>query len=175
MGRDAGWIALTAGVAGGATAILVPERPFNIDRVCELVTRRHARGRYASIIVVAEGARPIEGTPPVITYTNDQFGRPRLGGISTAIAPIIEERTGFDVRVVQIGHIQRGGTPTAFDRMLATRFGLAAVDAVDEGDFGKMVVARGDTVVREDMSVTEGNTRHIDLSLYDEVSNTFFG
>jgi ATP-dependent phosphofructokinase / diphosphate-dependent phosphofructokinase len=175
MGRDAGWIALTAGVAGGATVILVPEQPFDIDRVCEFVSRRHARGRYASIVVVAEGARPVEGKPPAVSYDNDQFGRPRLGGISTAIAPLIEERTGFDVRVVQIGHVQRGGTPTAFDRMLATRFGMAAVDAVNDGDFGKMVVARGDQVVRESLAVTEGNTRHIDLSLYSEVESTFFG
>lgn len=175
MGRDAGWIALTAGVAGGATVILVPERPFDIDRVCELVNRRHARGRYASMVVVAEGARPVDGKPPVVSYTNDQFGRPRLGGISTAIAPLIEERTGFDVRVVQIGHIQRGGTPSAFDRVLATRFGMAAVDAIDDGDFGKMVVLRGSQVTRESMSATEGNTRHIDLALYDEVADTFFG
>ncbi len=175
MGRDAGWIALTAGVAGGATVILVPERPFDIDRVCDLVSRRHARGRYASIVVVAEGARPVDGKPPVISYETDQFGRPRLGGISNAIAPLIEERTGFDVRVVQIGHVQRGGTPTAFDRMLATRFGVAAVDAIDDGDFGKMVVARGDQIVRESLAVTEGNTRHIDLSLYEQVEATFFG
>ena len=175
MGRDAGWIALTAGVAGGATVILVPERPFDINRVCDLVSRRHARGRYASIVVVAEGARPVEGKPPVVTYDNDQFGRPRLGGISNAMAPLIEERTGFDVRVVQIGHVQRGGTPTAFDRMLATRFGVAAVDAVIDGDFGAMVVARGDQISRERMAVTEGNTRNIDLSLYDDVESTFFG
>jgi len=175
MGRDAGWIALMAGTAGGATAILVPERPFDIAQVCEHIVRRHGRGRFASIVVVAEGARPIAGTPPDMAYTKDQFGLDRLGGISAAIAPLIEERTGYDVRVVQIGHIQRGGTPTAYDRVLATRFGLAAVDAVTARDFGKMVVLRGDTVERVPMALTQGNTRTIDLSLYDEVESAFFG
>ena len=175
MGRDAGWIATYAGLAGGATVILVPERPFNIERVCQFVERRHQRGRFASIVVVAEGAAPIAGTPPQITYENDTFGRARLGGISAAIAPLIEQHTGYDVRVVQIGHIQRGGTPTAFDRVLATRFGLAAVDAIDEGDFGKMVVARGDDITRELMAVTKGATRTVDVALYDEIENVFFG
>ncbi|NBN89758.1 MAG: ATP-dependent 6-phosphofructokinase [Actinobacteria bacterium] len=175
MGRDAGWIALMAGIAGGATAILVPERPFDIARVCEHIERRHGRGRFASIVVVAEGARPIAGTQPELTYAKDQFGRDRLGGISAAIAPLIEERTGYDVRVVQIGHIQRGGTPTAYDRVLATRFGLAAVDVVTARDFGKMVVLRGDTVERVPMALTQGNTRTIDLTLYDEVESAFFG
>ncbi len=175
MGRDAGWIALMAGTAGGATAILVPERPFDIERVCEHVVRRHGRGRFASIVVVAEGAKPMPGTPPHVDYAKDQFGRDRLGGISAAIAPLIEERTGYDVRVVQIGHIQRGGTPTAYDRVLATRFGLAAVDAVTDRDFGKMVVLRGDNVERAPMALTQGNTRTIDLALYDQVEAAFFG
>jgi 6-phosphofructokinase 1 len=117
----------------------------------------------------------LPGTPPEVTYAKDQFGRDRLGGISAAIAPLIEERTGYDVRVVQIGHIQRGGTPTAYDRVLATRFGLAAVDAVAARDFGKMVVLRGDTVECVPMALTQGNTRTIDLSLYDEVESAFFG
>ena len=175
MGRDAGWIATYAGLAGGATVILVPERPFNIERVCHFVERRHQRGRFASIVVVAEGAAPIAGTPPELVYENDKFGRARLGGVSAAIAPYIEQHTGYDVRVVQIGHLQRGGTPTAFDRVLATRFGLAAVDAVEEGDFGKMVVARGEDIERELMAVTKGATRTVDVSLYDEVENVFFG
>ena len=175
MGRDAGWIALMAGIAGGATAILVPERAFDLGEVCEHIERRHGRGRFASIVVVAEGARPLPGTPPVMNYAKDQFGRDRLGGISAAIAPLIEERTGYDVRVVQIGHSQRGGTPTAYDRVLATRFGLAAVDAVTAHDFGKMVVLRGDTIERVPMTLTQGNTRTIDLSLYDEVESAFFG
>ena len=175
MGRDAGWIATYAGLAGGATVILVPERPFNIERVCHFVERRHQRGRFASIVVVAEGAAPIAGTPPELAYDNDKFGRARLGGVSAAIAPLIEEHTGYDVRVVQIGHLQRGGTPTAFDRVLASRFGLAAVDAVEEGDFGKMVVARGENIERELMAVTKGATRTVDVSLYDEIENVFFG
>jgi 6-phosphofructokinase 1 len=175
MGRDAGWIATYAGLSGGATAILVPERPFNIERVCHFVERRHQRGRFASIVVVAEGAMPISGTPPVLDYESDKFGRARLGGISAAIAPLIEQHTKFDVRVVQIGHIQRGGTPTAFDRVLATRFGLAAVDAAEEGDFGKMVVSRGENIERELMALTKGATRTVDLSLYDEIENVFFG
>lgn len=108
-------------------------------------------------------------------YAHDQFGRARLGGISAALAPIIEERTSFDVRVVQIGHIQRGGTPTAFDRVLATRFGLAAIDAIDDGDFGSMVVLRGDEIERAPLLTTKGRTRTVNLALYDEAETVFFG
>lgn len=175
MGRDTGWIATYAGIAGGATVVLVPERPFNVDKVCDFITRRHQRGRLASIVVVAEGASPIAGTPPHLEYAQDQFGRARLGGISAALAPIIEERTSFDVRVVQIGHIQRGGTPTAFDRVLATRFGLAAIDAIEDGDFGSMVVLRGDNIERTPLLATKGKTRTVDLALYDEAESVFFG
>jgi len=175
MGRDTGWIATHAGIAGGATVILVPERPFNMTRVCQLIERRHQGGRLASIVVVAEGALPIAGTPPQIEYEHDKFGRARLGGISAAIAAIIEGRTSFDVRVVQIGHIQRGGTPTARDRVLATRFGLAAIDAIEDGDFGTMVVLRGENIERSPLATTQGHTRTIDLSLFDEVENIFFG
>jgi phosphofructokinase-like protein len=175
MGRDAGWIATHAGIAGGATVILVPERPFHIDRVCELITRRHQRGRYASIVVVAEGATPLPSSEPHMSYEKDQFGRARLGGISTAIAPLIETKTGFDVRVVQIGHIQRGGTPTAYDRVLATRFGLSAIDAAEQGAFGMMTVLSATAVQHAPMSLTEGTTRTVDLSLYDEIDDVFFG
>jgi len=175
MGRDAGWIATHAGIAGGATVILVPERPFHIDRVCELITRRHQRGRYASIVVVAEGATPLPNSEPHVSYTKDQFGRSRLGGVSTAIAPLIEIKTGFDVRVVQIGHIQRGGTPTAYDRVLATRFGLSAIDAAEKGAFGMMTVLNATAVQHAPLSLTEGTTRTVDLSLYDEVDDVFFG
>jgi phosphofructokinase-like protein len=175
MGRDTGWIATYAGIAGGATVVLVPERPFNVDKVCDFINRRHQRGRLASIVVVAEGAAPIAGTPPHMEYAHDQFGRARLGGISAALAPIIEERTSFDVRVVQIGHIQRGGTPTAFDRVLATRFGLAAIDAIDDGDFGSMVVLRGDEIERAPLLTTKGRTRTVNLALYDEAETVFFG
>ena len=175
MGRDAGWIATHAGIAGGATVILVPERPFHIDRVCELISRRHQRGRYASIVVVAEGATPMPNSEPIINYAKDQFGRDRLGGISTAIAPLIEKATGFDVRVVQIGHLQRGGTPTAYDRILATRFGLSAIDAAESGDFGMMTVLNANSIQHAPLTLTEGTTRTVDLSLYDEIDDVFFG
>ncbi|MFZ9384041.1 MAG: 6-phosphofructokinase [Ilumatobacteraceae bacterium] len=175
MGRDAGWIATYAGIAGGATVILVPEERFDISGVCEIVERRHYRGRYASIVVVAEGARPIDGTLPEPEYALDHLGRPRLGGISVTIAAEIERRTGFEARVVQIGHVQRGGTPTAHDRILATRFGLAAVDAVHEGAWGSMVALRGPDVVRVPLADVVGRTRTVDLSLLHDVADVFFG
>lgn len=174
MGRDTGWIATHAGIAGGATAILIPERPFDIDDVAEVVTRRHSRGRYASIVVVAEGAMPVEGTMPPIEYSHDQFGRPRLGGISSVVASALGERTGFDTRVVQIGHIQRGGTPNAFDRVLCTRLGVAATDTLHEGVHGQMVAVRNDEIVRVPLT-TSVTTRYVDLSLYDNVASVFFG
>ena len=174
MGRDTGWIATHAGIAGGATAILIPERPFNIDDVAEVVTRRHSRGRYASIVVVAEGAMPVEGTMPPVQYSLDPFGRPRLGGISSVVATALAERTGFDTRVVQIGHVQRGGTPNAFDRVLCTRLGVAATETLHEGSFGQMVAVRNDVIVRTPLSPVV-TTRHVDLSLYDDVASVFFG
>ena len=175
MGRDAGWIAAYAGIAGGATVILVPEEPFDITAVCEIVERRHYRGRYASIMVVAEGARPAEGTMPETEYARDHLGRPRLGGVSVSIAAEIEQRTGFEARVVQIGHVQRGGTPTAYDRILATRFGLAAVDAVHDGAWGHMVSLSGPRVVRVPLSDVIGRTRTVDLALLHDVAQVFYG
>ena len=138
MGRSAGWIALHSGLAGGADVILIPEMPFDIDEVCRLINRRHARGRYFAIVVVAEGATPKEGTMTVATGQVDEFGHPRLGGIGQQLEREIEARTGFETRAVVLGHIQRGGTPTAFDRVLATRLGLAAIDAAHEGQWGMM-------------------------------------
>ena len=123
MGRHAGWIALHSGIAGGADAILVPERPFDIDEVCRHIRRRHSRGRYFSIVVVAEGAIPLEGTMATVSADEDEFGHARLGGIGQRLGPEIERRTGFETRVTVLGHVQRGGTPTAFDRVLATRLG----------------------------------------------------
>ena len=142
MGRHAGWIALYAGVAGGADVILIPEIPFDIDEVCRLIQRRHGRGRPFSIVVAAEGATPKEGTMSVSAGRLDEFGHPRLGGIGHRLEEEIEWRTGFETRATVLGHVQRGGTPTAFDRVLATRFGLAAIDAAHEGAWGMMTALR---------------------------------
>jgi len=179
MGRDTGWIALHAGIAGGATAILVPEVEFDIDKLSSVIAHRHDRGRYASVVVVAEGAKPVSGSQSsslvLPKRQQDIYGRERLGDIAHVIAPEISKRTGYDSRVVQLGYVQRGGTPTSFDRVLATRFGLAAVDAVCDRAFGQMVVLRGDRIERESMQVTSGKTRTIDLALFDDVANSFFG
>ncbi len=138
MGRHAGWIALHSGLAGGADVILIPERPFDIEEVVRLIRRRHSRGRFFSIVVVAEGAVPVEGTLEVIGRDRDEFGHERLGGIGQLLEREIGDRTGFDTRATVLGHIQRGGTPTAFDRVLATRLGLAAIDAANERRWGVM-------------------------------------
>jgi ATP-dependent phosphofructokinase / diphosphate-dependent phosphofructokinase len=147
MGRTAGWIALYSGVAGGADVILIPEIPFDIDEVCRLIRRRHDRGRPFSIVVVAEGASPKEGTMEVTQGTTvDEFGHPRLGGIGYTLEREIEERTGYETRATVLGHVQRGGTPTAFDRVLATRLGLAAIDAAHEGRWGMMTALRANAI-----------------------------
>jgi phosphofructokinase-like protein len=138
MGRHAGWIALYSGIAGGADVILIPERPFDIEEVVRLIRRRHSRGRFFSIVVVAEGATPREGTMEVVSGDRDEFGHERLGGIGQLLEREIGERTGFDTRATVLGHIQRGGTPTAFDRVLATRLGLAAIDAAHDRRWGMM-------------------------------------
>src|SRR5437588_2846230 len=142
MGRSAGWIALHSGLAGGADVILIPELPFDIEEVCRLINRRHARGRYFAIVVVAEGATPKEGTMTVATGQVDEFGHPRLGGIGQQLEREIETRTGFETRTTVLGHVQRGGSPTAFDRVLATRLGLAAIDAAHDGGWGMMTALR---------------------------------
>jgi 6-phosphofructokinase 1 len=149
MGRHAGWIALHAGVAGGADVILIPEQPFDIEDVCRLIRRRHDRGRPFSIVVVAEGALPKPGTMAGEVTAGaafDEFGHPRLGGIGYALEREIENRTGYETRATVLGHVQRGGTPTAFDRVLATRFGLAAIDAVHDGQWGMMTALRSTTI-----------------------------
>jgi 6-phosphofructokinase 1 len=146
MGRHAGWIALHSGVAGGADVILIPERPFDIDEVCALLHRRKARGRNFSIVVAAEGATAKEGQLATAEDDVDEFGHPRLGGIGHALEREIEERTGFETRTTVLGHIQRGGTPTARDRVLATRFGLAAIDGAHDGAWGKMAALRGTSI-----------------------------
>src|SRR5919199_136514 len=167
MGRHAGWIATHAGIAGGAAEILIPEEPFHIDEVCENLRRRHEKGRFASIVVVAEGATPEEGTMVVQSGEVDQFGHERLGGISNAIASEIEKRTGFETRVTILGHTQRGGTPTAFDRVLATRFGVGAIDAVHDGAFGQMVALQAGEIVRVPLSDAVGELKTLDPRLYE--------
>lgn len=175
MGRHAGWIATHAGIAGGATVILIPEMPFDIDNVCSILRQRHERGRYASIVVVAEGAEPIPGTLPSGEKKYDQFGHVRLGGVAETIAHAIEERTGFESRVVMLGHIQRGGTPTAFDRVLATRYGIEAIDAVHHGEWGKMTALQGRDIVMVPLAETVGQTRPVDIHLYRDIASVFFG
>ncbi|MBA2504666.1 MAG: 6-phosphofructokinase [Thermoleophilaceae bacterium] len=147
MGRHAGWIALHSGLAGGADVILTPERPYDIDRVCRLIERRHERGRYFSIVVVAEGAVPAEGGIATATAGVDEFGHERLGGIGHALERQIESRTGFESRATVLGHVQRGGTPTAYDRVLATRLGVGAIDAATEKKWGQMAALRGEQIV----------------------------
>ena len=161
--------------AGGATAIVVPEVPFDIDELASIVTRRHARGRYASVVVVAEGARPKAGTLSLPQRESDHYGNEKLGDLSHVIGAELSKRTGYESRVVQLGHIQRGGTPTSYDRVLATRFGLGVVDLVHQGAWGKMVALKCGQIVSESMSVTRGKTRFIDRDLFDDVAKSFFG
>ena len=165
MGRHAGWIAMYAGIAGGAAEILVPEEPFDIDVICENLTRRHARGHYASVVVVAEGAVPKAGTLVVASGELDAFGHARLGGIGNLLAVEIEKRTGFETRATILGHIQRGGTPTAFDRVLATRFGVAAIDCVHDRDFGQMVALQAGSIVRVPLSAAVAELKTVDPDL----------
>lgn len=174
MGRHAGWIATYAGIAGGAAEILVPEEPFDIDVICEALKARHAKGRYASIVVVAEGALPVEGTLEVASAEVDQFGHPRLGGIANVLAPEIERRTGFETRVTILGHVQRGGTPTAFDRVLATRFGIAAIEAVHDGAFDQMVALRADRIVLVPLADAVTELKTVDPDLLHDVAGSFF-
>jgi phosphofructokinase-like protein len=172
MGRNAGWIALHCGIAGGANIILIPEKPFDIDNVCTLVEARF-RLQYAPIIVVAEGARPAEGTMETTSGEVDAFGHVRYGGVGDRLAREIESRTGKEARAVVLGHIQRGGTPSAFDRWLATRFGLHAIQAVHDADYGKMVALRGTDIVRLDLIEGTGELKTVTPSLYAEAEVLF--
>jgi 6-phosphofructokinase len=177
MGRHAGWIATYAGLAGGADAILVPERPFDIERVCDSLRRRHDRGRTFSIVVVSEGAVPAEGTGfelPDGKAQTDAFGHVRLGGIGVALEQEIEQRTGYETRMTILGHVQRGGTPIAYDRVLATRFGVEAVAAVADGDFGKMVALHGTDIDRVPLGEALSELKTLDPRLY-ETAEVFFG
>jgi 6-phosphofructokinase 1 len=174
MGRHAGWIALHSGLAGGADVILVPEQPFDVDGVCDRLRHRHSRGAGFSIVVVAEGAVPAAGTMATQDSGVDEFGHVRLGGIGGLLAPEIEARTGFETRVTILGHVLRGGTPTAFDRILATRFGLEAVDAAHEGDFAKMVALRGPDVVRIPIGEAIETLKTVPPALLEQ-AEVFFG
>ena len=175
MGRHAGWIATHAGIAGGADAILVPERPFDIEQVVAHLRRRHQRGRSFSIVVVAEGATPREGTLQTRAGTaTDAFGHARLGGIGVTLEQEIEARTGYESRVTILGHVQRGGTPVAYDRVLATRFGVAAMDAVVAGHFGAMIGSRGTQIVEVALEDALSEPKLLDPELY-ETAELFFG
>jgi len=174
MGRHAGWIALHSGLAGGADVILVPERPFDVEEVCGLLQRRHSRGRYFSIVVVAEGAIPREGTLETMAAGQDEFGHDRLGGIGQLLGPEIERRTGFETRVTVLGHVQRGGTPTAFDRVLATRLGVGAVDAADQRHWGTMSALKGTRIELVPLREAVSELRTVPDEDY-AVGETFFG
>lgn len=175
MGRGAGWIAIHGGIAGGADVILIPETPFDIHNVVQAIQRRHSRGRYFSIVVVAEGAKFAQGksdgnSPVTLGAGKDEFGHERLGGIGEAVAREIEKRTGFETRSVVLGHIQRGGTPTAFDRVLATRYGLGAIDMVHRGEFGRMAALRGNKIVSITLEEVISKNRTVDQDMMDVAS-----
>ena len=173
MGRHAGWIALHAGLAGGANVILIPERPFDIDKVCAYVEHRF-QTRYAPIVVVAEGAHPTNEDLSLAAGELDAFGHVRLGGVGQLLADEIEKRTGKEARCTVLGHIQRGGTPTAFDRVLATRFGLHAVAAVHDEAFGTMVALRGTDIVRVPLAEATRELKLVPVDRYAE-AEVFFG
>jgi 6-phosphofructokinase 1 len=173
MGRHAGWIALHAGMAGGANVVLLPERPFDIEAVCAYVEQRFA-SHYAPIIVVSEGAVPAEGTMTIVSGDLDAFGHVRLGGIGDILAKEIEARTGKEARATILGHVQRGGTPTAFDRVLATRFGLHAIDAANDQDWGKMVALRATDIIRVPFAEATSELKLVQPSRYAE-AEVFFG
>lgn len=179
MGRHTGWIAIESGLAGGADVILIPERPFDIDSVCEVIKKRQENGMDFSIIVVAEGAKfkvdaDQDGTFILQDMQKDAFGHVRLGGIGNVLAKEIEKRTGFETRFVILGHIQRGGSPTAFDRVLASRFGVAAVDLIAKGEFGKMVALRGNEILGVPLEDALAKAKTVPDELY-QVAQVFFG
>src|SRR3954470_18447761 len=174
MGRHAGWIALYSGIAGGADVVLIPEKPFDVDVVCEHIRRRHAAGRTFSIVVVAEGATRSDGDVITDHQSTDSFGHVRLGGIAVELEKEIEARTGFESRMTILGHVQRGGTPLAFDRVLGTRFGVEAIDAASEGDFGKMVALRGTRIERVPLSEALAEPKLVDSEIY-KTAEVFFG
>jgi phosphofructokinase-like protein len=173
MGRSAGWIALHSGIAGGADVILIPEIPFDINDVCGLIERRHARGRYFSIVVAAEGATPKVGTMEVLTGALDEFGHPRLGGIGARLEQEIERRTGYETRATVLGHVQRGGTPTAFDRVLATRLGLAAIRGAHDGAWGSMASLQGNQIKLVALADAVAEVRRVPTEEYERLGVLF--
>lgn len=174
MGRHAGWIAIHSGIAGGADVVLVPEMPFDIAEVCARIEHRHRHGDDSSIVVVAEGAVPREGTLTLQSAEEDEFGHVRLGGIGNVVAAEIGRRTGYETRVTILGHVLRGGTPTAYDRVLATRFGVAAIDAIHDGEFAIMVALRGERIERVPIADAVRELKTVDAAFLD-VAGVFFG
>jgi 6-phosphofructokinase 1 len=179
MGRDAGWIALYSGIAGGADVILIPERPFDVDKVAESIRQRHERGRYFSIVVVAEGAKFSgnsaggEGAAILQDMGKDEFGHAKLGGVANILSREIEKRTGYETRAVVLGHIQRGGSPTAFDRVLATRYGLGAIDMVHRGEFGCMAALRSNKVISISLKEAIARNRTVDQETIQMMDGLF--
>lgn len=174
MGRYTGWIALEAGLAGGADCILIPEKPFKINEICKYVKRRQERGRNFSIIVIAEGTKPEGGKEIVYSESIDEFGHIRFGGVGYFLGKQIEKSLGIETRVVVLGHLQRGGSPTAYDRILATRYGIAAIDLVKQRKFGQMVAIKGNKIVSVPLKDVVGKRKTVDLKLYD-IASVFFG
>src|SRR6202453_1262635 len=177
MGRDAGWIGLYSGIAGGAYVIFIPERPFDVDKVADSIRQRHERGRYFSIVVVAEGAKfsatAGHGAPVMQDEGKDEFGHVKLGGIANILAKEIEKRTGYETRAVVLGHIQRGGSPSAFDRVLATRYGLGAIDMVHRGEFGCMAALRSNKIVSIPLLEAISRNRIVDNEMIQIVDGLF--
>jgi len=180
MGRHAGWIAVYSGMAGGADIILIPEKPFDINEVCETLKKRHARGKDFSIVVASEGAifkkdetKPSDGVV-VSSEKIDSFGHVQLGGIGNILAEEIEKRTGFETRATVLGYLQRGGSPSAYDRVLGTRLGVFAAELVDQGQWGKMAAIQGTDIVAVSLEEAVGKLKTVDMKLY-EVASTFFG
>jgi 6-phosphofructokinase 1 len=174
MGRHAGWIAIEGGLAGGADIILIPEFPFDVDEICAQIQKRRERGKLFSIVVVAEGAKPKDATLIVQSTEKDAFGHVRLGGIGNIIAREIEMRTAIETRVTVLGYVQRGGSPTAFDRILATRFGVAAIDLVKQEKFGYMVGLRGNHIIPVPLREALAEPKTVDAELYD-IAKVFSG
>jgi 6-phosphofructokinase 1 len=174
MGRHAGWIAVHAGMAGGADVILIPEVPIDINEVCDIIKKRRERGKTFSIIVVAEGAKFKEDQNIAQEEKLDAFGHVRLGGIGQVLSDLIEERTGYETRVTVLGHIQRGGSPTAFDRVLGTRFGVEAINLIADKKFGYMVSLQGNKIESVLIEKAVGKLKTVDMGLYD-IAKIFFG